>query len=258
MKITESDLKAKITFEYDQVPNTQESDLYVMTSIIAPLYEPETEKSAPIDICCIIDKSGSMSGEKINLVKKSLSFMVDQMKSHDHLSIVLFDSNVESILKVTKMDKEGKMKAKFLISKIKENSCTNLSGGLFEGYSIIQDRTDDSKVCSMLLFTDGLANEGLTKTEEIVEKIQKQKEKLNGPCPIYTFGFGSDHDEKMLKEISDVTKGMYYYVEKEDAIPNCFADCLGGLASIVAQNMKLNIKRSFNPKITFYIRSKIQ
>eukprot|EP01080_Neovahlkampfia_damariscottae_P004194 gene4194-7504_t len=229
-----------------------------MTSLKAPLYEPETDgkSSAPIEVVCVIDKSGSMSGEKIKLVRASLEFMVEQMKEQDHLSIVTFDTNVEGILYTTKMDKEGKQKAIKTIKTINVGSSTNLSGGLLEGYSIIEGRVNDSKVSSILLFTDGLANRGLTQTNEFVSAIQKQREKLNGPCPIYTFGFGNDHDANMLKSISDASEGLYYYVGKEDEIPKCFADCLGGLLSIVAQNIKVNLKTkngvSIKKSITSY------
>ena len=243
MKIKATNLTTKITFEYDQIPHNQISDVYAMTSIQAPSYEPEEGKSsAPIDIVCVIDRSGSMSGEKMKLVKSSLEFMVDQMKEEDHLSIVTFDTNVETILNVTKMNKEGKEISRKKIKSIQAGSCTNLSGGLFEGYSIVEERTSDSKVCSILLFTDGLANRGFTKTDEFVNSINKQKEKLKGPCPIFTFGFGSDHDANMLKSISESSNGLYYYVGKEDEIPSCFADCLGGLLSIVAQNIKIQLK----------------
>jgi uncharacterized protein YegL len=244
MKIKTTNLNSSITFEYEQIPHTQETDLYVMSSLKAPLYEPETEgkESAPIEIVCVIDKSGSMSGQKLDLVKSSLNFMVEQMKEHDFLSIITFDTDVSTILGVTQMNKFGKEKSIEKIKTIRAGTCTNLSGGLFEAYNIMESRVDSSKVCSILLFTDGLANKGLTKTQDFVDSIQKQKEKLKGPCPIYTFGFGSDHDANMLKCISETSNGLYYYVAKEDEIPTSFADCLGGLLSIVAQNIKVTIQ----------------
>jgi uncharacterized protein YegL len=243
MKIETTNLTSTITFEYEQIPSSQSSDVFVMTSIKAPTYEPESEeKSAPVEIVCVIDKSGSMSGEKIKLVKASLHFMVQQLKAQDHISIVTFDSEVETLLGITQMNMDGKELAKKKIDTIVDGSCTNLSGGIFQGYDVLQDRVDSTKVCSMLLFTDGIANEGITATKEIVSQIHKRREKLKGPCPIYTFGFGQDHDANMLKSISEASKGLYYYVVKEDEIPTSFADCLGGLLSVVAQNIKINIQ----------------
>ena len=56
---------------------------------------------------------------------------------------------------------------------------------------------------------------------------------------VFTFGYGSDHNEDMLRKISEVGKGVYYFVQSVDGVSLAFADCLGGLLSVVAQNIKL-------------------
>ena len=50
---------------------------------------------------------------------------------------------------------------------------------------------------------------------------------------IFTFGFGSDHDEKLLLDIASAGQGSYYYIEKEDQIAAAFGDALGGLLSVI-------------------------
>lgn len=59
------------------------------------------------------------------------------------------------------------------------------------------------------------------------------------PMTIFTFGFGSDHNEDMLRGLADQTHGLYYYLDKVETIPQAFADCLGGLVAVVAQNATL-------------------
>jgi len=54
----------------------------------------------------------------------------------------------------------------------------------------------------------------------------------------------------MLRSISQAGKGVYYYVKKEEEIPSSFADCLGGLLSVVAQNITLTITTKGTTKIT--------
>ena len=60
-------------------------------------------------------------------------------------------------------------------------------------------------------------------------------------CSVFTFGFGSEHDADMLKAIATAGNGMYYFVNDADTIPESFCDCLGGLLSVAAQNLKLRI-----------------
>jgi len=89
------------------------------------------------------------------------------------------------------------------------------------------------------LFTDGLANYGIQKTPEIIAEMTKYDPI---PCTIYTFGFGSDHDPNLLKAISDKGSGVYAFITDKDTIATAFADCLGGLLSVVAQNILIQIQ----------------
>lgn len=82
-----------------------------------------------------------MGGEKIELVKKSLAFMVEQLKPSDRMAIVGFDSNVHKDLKLTLLNKEGKKAAQTVISKLRAGTSTNLSGGLFEAFDVVKNRS---------------------------------------------------------------------------------------------------------------------
>lgn len=62
------------------------------------------------------------------------------------------------------------------------------------------------------------------------------------PCSVHTFGFGSDHDTNMLKAIADAGSGTYFFLKDKDDIPDAFADCLGGLLSVVGQNISIKFK----------------
>jgi Mg-chelatase subunit ChlD len=238
-----SQLQFTATTEFEQVAYGYDRNLFVMASVTAPTTETEERQSrAPIDIVCVIDRSGSMAGTKLDLVKKTLSFMVDQLKDEDNLSLVLFDDQIDTPLQLTKMSKQGKTKANEIIKGIYDGGSTNLSGGLFEGFEQIKRRIDPRDVASILLFTDGLANVGVTDTKSIVAGTEKYLQQIGKAVSIFTFGFGGDHDANMLRSIAEAGNGLYYYLQREDEIPQSFADCLGGLLSVSAQNIKLKIE----------------
>eukprot|EP01012_Entosiphon_sulcatum_P025558 TRINITY_DN30891_c0_g1_i1.p1 TRINITY_DN30891_c0_g1~~TRINITY_DN30891_c0_g1_i1.p1 ORF type:complete len:711 (+),score=104.54 TRINITY_DN30891_c0_g1_i1:20-2152(+) len=96
-------------------------------------------------------------------------------------------------------------------------------------------------VSSVWLFTDGLANKGIVVTDQIKAEEETKLSTMKDPCSIFTFGFGTDHDPNMLRAISDAGNGMYYFIDKEESIPNSFTDCLGGLLSVVAKDIKLQL-----------------
>jgi uncharacterized protein YegL len=222
--------------ELDIAKCTQVDDFTIMVSLRAPYCE--TTHRAPIDLVTVIDRSGSMEGEKLSLVLDTLSFVIRQLQSKDKLSVVTYDDKVATVLPLMPMNSTGKISAQDKVRTIKSGNTTDLCGGLMEGIKVISSRTEKNEVSSVLLFTDGLANCGIQKTPDIIQEIAK-KDPL--PCTLYTFGFGADHDATMLKAISDKGNGIYAFINDKDNIANAFADCLGGLLSVVAQNINVEL-----------------
>jgi hypothetical protein len=81
------------------------------------------------------------------------------------------------------------------------------------------------------------------------EVTSKKTKNETLPGTINCFGFGSDHDPNMLKEIAQHGGGIYYFIQNNDNIPEAFADCLGGLLSVAAQNISIKIEAPENVQI---------
>jgi len=123
---------------------------------------------------------------------------------------------------------------------------------------IVLTAGDDSRaqVQSVLLLTDGLANEGIKTKDGILGEMRKlqappargDSKKFDGT--VYTFGFGSDHDSNLLEAISTQGGGVYYYIDSNEKIPESFADCLGGLLSVMGQNLSLKLEAQGGNTIT--------
>jgi Mg-chelatase subunit ChlD len=244
------------TVEFEQVPFSHAGEFTAMATISAPFYQPE--KRAAVDVVAVIDKSGSMEGEKLTLVKSMLSHMVDSLSNVDQLCLVAYSDSVTTQLPHTVQDDEGKTHARNAVSSLSASGCTNLCGGLVQGVKELRTRSDKNEVASCLLFTDGLANVGPSTASLIMNAVRKwspkdvssnsnNAQKMGGdqyplPCTINTFGFGSDHDATMLKTIAESASGVYYYIEDAEHINKAFADCFAGLLSTVGQDIVLSFE----------------
>lgn len=62
---------------------------------------------------------------------------------------------------------------------------------------------------------------------------------LNANFTVNTFGFGSNHNENLLKGIAEVGHGSYFFIENKEVLGDAFVDCIGGLLSVVGQDLKL-------------------
>ena len=197
---------------------------------------------APVLVVAVVDKSGSMAGAKMEALKETLKFIIKELGKRDQLAIVEYDTHVKTSLKVTTMNDSGKQQAYKVCDEIKPGSATNLSGGLMEGLRLIPNDVGKEIVVSTLLLTDGLANHGIRSAKGLISMIQKAQSEGVGRCTVNTFGFGVDHDGSMLKEVAQAAEGMYYFIENEDSIATAFADCIGGLLSVRAQGVELEIE----------------
>lgn len=108
--------------------------------------------------------------------------------------------------------------------------------GLSVGLGLLKNELH-SGISSFLLFTDGHpdTNAGIS------ELVEQSMGFLPKGCTLHTFGYGSDHNGTFLTNLAQAGKGSYYFLEKPDDIPNSFADVLGGLLSVVAQNLVLEV-----------------
>eukprot|EP01123_Difflugia_compressa_P010859 TRINITY_DN409_c0_g1_i3.p1 TRINITY_DN409_c0_g1~~TRINITY_DN409_c0_g1_i3.p1 ORF type:complete len:471 (+),score=75.26 TRINITY_DN409_c0_g1_i3:63-1475(+) len=243
----ETNIILSSTAEQSVISCGKSDNVSLLVSLKAPYFE-ETYR-APIDLVTVIDRSGSMGGLKIELVKETLKFIVRQLKSKDKMSIVIYDHDVEIVYPLTEMDLSAKEKANRAITQICSRGSTDLCAGLLTGIDVINKRESKNDVASVLLFTDGLANAGIQNADGIVAEMTKKASPPTEtsplgslPCSVHTFGFGSDHDVNILKAIADRGSGTYFFVENKDTIADAFADCLGGLLSVVAQNISLEVE----------------
>jgi len=99
----------------------------------------------------------------------------------------------------------------------------------------------------------------ISKVTQVTEDDDDSKQQQEGgddeegsdelPCTINTFGFGASHNAQLMKDLAENGRGMYAFIENTDQIADTFAECLGGLVSIVGQNLKVQVQALNNVEI---------
>ena len=198
---------------------------------------PVIEGRQPLNISLVIDRSGSMQGEKIAFVKEAVKFIIQNLAPEDHLSIVMYDDQIDILAPAGKVANKPHLLQ--LVESITARNMTNLSGGMLEGYNQVQAGPKNGHVNRVLLLTDGLANRGITDRDQLQVLVQK-KFREEG-IALSTFGVGADFDEVLLTNLSEYGGANYYFIDSSDKIPGIFAEELKGLLAVVAQNTHLQI-----------------
>lgn len=222
------------------------AELLAMVSLRAgEMTEAQEAARAPVEIVFVIDKSGSMSGRKLRDVKSCLEFALSELRERDRVAIVSYDSTVKTLAPLTAATDDAKRSLTAKVQALHSGTCTNLSGGLLRGVEQLAAAGPAAgAVRAVVLLTDGLANEGIRETPALCKALRSALAQVVGETKpsVFTMGLGSDHNEEMLRALSEAGNGSYFYLENADTIPSAFGDILGGLQSVMAQNISVAIE----------------
>ncbi len=192
----------------------------------------------PLNICMVIDKSGSMESEnKLENVKKAALFVIDNLKPTDFFSVITYDTHVYSTIPAARVYNKTELRA--IMERIVTGSSTNLSGGMMEGYAQVLKNFKSGMVNRVLLLSDGLANAGITNPLQL-KKIATEKN--NQGLTLSTFGVGTDFNEDLMTTLAEFGGGNYYFISNPDDISTIFSQELLGLLSVVAQNVEIDFQ----------------
>ena len=159
------------------------------------------------------DKSGSMSGKKIEQAKEALKFLINQLKPGDTFNVIAYDSAVESFRPELQRADEATIKAALgFADGLYAGGSTNIDGALQTALKMLNDPKRPSYV---LFMTDGLPTVG--ERDEL--KIAANARQANGVhARLFSFGVGFDVNSRLLDRLSHEQRGQSVYVRPNESI----------------------------------------
>jgi len=141
-------LSLDMALAYPRLPQDP-SKLDAVISVLAPT--TSGAERAPLRLVAVLDKSGSMQGEKLRLVIETVKFMLQHLTDRDALGLVTFDTQVQVLAPLTSCSSEGRTHLKSVIERVTSGSQTNLSGGLLRGLELHKEAVRSTMIPSVAL-----------------------------------------------------------------------------------------------------------
>ncbi|XP_076940083.1 E3 ubiquitin-protein ligase WAV3-like [Bidens hawaiensis] len=220
---------------------------------VGPTFNLNQTPRAPVDLVTVLDISGSMAGTKLALLKRAMGFVIQNLGPADRLAVIAFSSTARRLFPLRKMSDMGKQRALQAVNSVVASGGTNIAEGLRKGAKVMEDRRESNPVASIILLSDGqdtyIAN-GNQKNESNHELLLPQSTRskqcddgnLGVKVPVHAFGFGADHDACSLHSVSEISGGTFSFIETESMIQDAFAQCIGGLLSVVVKDARVVIE----------------
>jgi Ca-activated chloride channel family protein len=191
----------------------------------------------PLNLAVVLDRSGSMSGAKIEQARQAAEMLVDRLGPDDIFSLVIYDTEVEVLVPPRKMGRDTES-IRRQIRQIQPGGSTALYHGVETGGQQLAEFFDDARINRVLLLSDGIANAGPSSNREIADLGQRLAREGRS---VTTIGLGADYNEDLMTALAEASDANFHHVADVEALPDVFQRELGELESIIARRLTVEI-----------------
>ena len=215
----------------------QENVLDILIRIAPPQPGPRPARR-PLSLGIVLDRSGSMQGDKLRHAKDAVAFAVRNMHGDDRVSLTIYDDRVLTPVPSAPVSMAGP-KILALLPQIRAGSSTALHDAWVEGGLQVSEHVEPGRLSRVLLVSDGLANVGETRTEVLVARA---RELLERSVSTSTVGVGGDFNEDLMIPMARAGGGNGWFVESPADFTRIFRAELEDLAAVFGEKARLRLE----------------
>jgi len=213
--------------------------IYVLTEL-----NPSSSISTarlPLNFTLVLDRSGSMAGEKLRTMKEAVKNIIDQLEPDDLISIVSFETRTKTLVQAQPALNKEDLKRK--VDSIKAGGGTTMAPALEEGLAQVVKQYNTDRVNRIVLLTDGEATDNESNSRRLADMAGERG------IPIIGLGFGKDWNEDFLFDLADRSvlaepgsrAGMSDYIPTPAEANRIFQDVYQSM-QVVAQDVTITIR----------------
>lgn len=208
--------------------------------------EIDPSKMPPSSTCLVIDRSTSMRGERIEMVKSNISHLMRRLRPYDLVSVVSFSDRAEVIVPPMRVSELTKLEGK--INLLSTSGSTELFRGLEAGVDLLRRTPENSLTRQLILLTDGHTYGD----EEACLELARAAAQEN--ISISALGLGSEWNDKFLDQLVSISGGTTIYVTTPKDLTNYLSQRMEAVGVTYASAVNLEIEHDPSVEIRYAFR----
>jgi Ca-activated chloride channel family protein len=226
----------KAGFAQSVLPEGEGGRVYLRVSLEG--LEPEGEgKRVPANIVLVIDKSGSMQGERIEQAKDAALMAVERLGEKDVLGVIAYSDEARVLSPARRLRNASEVRSD--IRRLRADGRTALYAGVSQGIRELKEFVDPYAVNRIILLSDGLANVGPSSPKEL-EALGREAAREN--ITVTTIGLGLGYNEDLMTRLALASDGNHSFVEEPDDLVDIFNEEFGDVLSAIGSDVDVIIE----------------
>ena len=234
-----------ITLEAAPSPFSDPDRVMLRVGVQAP--EVLSDLVIPDSVVLVIDRSGSMGEtagpadrpmQRMTLAHEAVELLVSGLPGHTRVGVVAYNARSTTILDPTRVSGNADWIIDEIRSRVRPGGSTNAEAGLVRGFDMALREADDGRAVLVILLSDGVANVGATRTDDILEQIGER-----GDIGLTTIGVGlGPFNDELMEQLANKADGTYHYIDTVDEARRIFVENLTSLLASVARDAKIQVE----------------
>ncbi len=223
-----------VRYSRQNILQQNEPQLIYILLEYAPPTDLGTVPTPPLNLCLLLDRSQSMQGQNMDIVKSTAIQILRRTRPHDTFSVVAFSDRAEVIIPAVRNTDLSKMEAR--IQMLQNSGGTELFQGLECGFNQVAPFADKSHINHIILLTDGRTYGDEAQCHDLAAQASEKGIGISG------LGIGSEWNDTLLDELASKTGGSSMYVSRPEDIQHLLMEKFNHLWQIYAEDAQLEFQ----------------
>ena len=234
-----------ITLEAAPSPFSDPDRVMLRVGVQAP--EVLSDLVIPDSVVLVIDRSGSMGEtagpadrpmERMTLAHEAVELLISGLPGRTRVGVVAYNDRSTTILDPTRVSGNADWIIDEIRSRVRPGGSTNAEAGLVRGFDMALREADEGRAVLVILLSDGVANVGATRTDDLLEQIGER-----GDIGLTTIGVGlGPFNDELMEQLANKADGTYHYIDTVDEAHRIFVENLTSLLASVARDAKIQVE----------------